>query len=346
MATIVKRPEGTYRAQIRRKGYQPVSAAFAKRKDAVDWAQKTEAALIERRFFPEREKHTLSEAIARYTTESLPKYRPGTAEKKRQVLAWWEQRLGKVYLSDIDTSAILGQLAKGNFAPATHNAYAAHLSTLFTTAIRKWGWIQSFPRIERFHISKRRIRILHSDERERLLAACKASRSPNLYTVVFLALTTGGRYRELLRLRWEDIDFDRGYITFWVTKNGRVRSVPLTQQAREVLESHHRGDSLYLFSSRLKDNQSTLWRAWDLARKKASLRDFRFHDLRHTFASYLAKSGASLFDIGELLGHRKMESTLIYVHMIEGHTRNVVDRMAAEFFSDRVTENSMLRFTQ
>jgi len=83
-----------------------------------------------------------------------------------------------------------------------------------------------------------------------------------------------------------------------------------------------------------------------LARKKARLRDFRFHDLRHTFASYLAKSGASLFDIGELLGHRKMESTLIYVHMIEGHTRNVVDRMAAEFFSDRVTENSMLSFTQ
>lgn len=82
MATIVKRPAGTYRAQIRRKGHQALSATFTKRQDAVDWAQKTEAALIERRFFPEREKHTLSEAIARYTKESLPKYKPGTAEKK------------------------------------------------------------------------------------------------------------------------------------------------------------------------------------------------------------------------------------------------------------------------
>ena len=72
MATIVKRPEGTYRVQIRRKGHKALSATFTKRQDAVDWAQKTEAALIERRFFPEREKHTLSEAIARYTTESLP----------------------------------------------------------------------------------------------------------------------------------------------------------------------------------------------------------------------------------------------------------------------------------
>jgi integrase len=231
MATIVKCPEGTYRVQIRRKGHKALSATFTKRQDAVDWSQKTEAALIERRFFPEREKHTISAAIARYTKETLPKYKPGTAEKKRQVLAWWEQRLGKVYLSDIDTSSILGELAKANFAPATHNAYAAHLSTLFTTAIRKWGWMQSFPGIERFHIPKRRLRILNADERERLLAACKASHSPNLYPVVFLALTTGGRYREILRLRWEDIDLDCGYVTFWVTKNGRVRSVPLTGQA-------------------------------------------------------------------------------------------------------------------
>jgi hypothetical protein len=110
MATIVKRPEGTYRVQIRRKGQKALSATFTKRQDAVDWAQKTEAALIERRLFPEREKHTLSEAIAKYMKETLPKYRPGTAEKKRQVLAWWEKRLGKVYLADIDASLILGEL--------------------------------------------------------------------------------------------------------------------------------------------------------------------------------------------------------------------------------------------
>src|SRR5262245_65263585 len=106
MATITKRLEGTYRAQIRRKGYKAFSATFAKRQDAVDWAQKTEAALIEHRYFPERAKHTLSEAIARYTTENLPRYKLSTAEKKRQVLAWWEKRLGRVYLSDIDTFLI------------------------------------------------------------------------------------------------------------------------------------------------------------------------------------------------------------------------------------------------
>jgi integrase len=339
MATIIKRPEGTYRVQIRRKGHKALSATFAKRQDAVDWAQKTEAALIERRFFPERAKHTLSEAIARYATENLPRYKPSTAEKKRQVLAWWEKRLGRVYLFDIDTSLISGELAKLPLAPATQNAYNAHLSALLTTAMRRWEWIPKVPKVDRFHIPKRRIRILNDDERTRLLASCKASHSPSLYAVVFTALTTGGRYKEILRLRWEDVDFNRGLITFWHTKNGRVRSVPMPDITKKVLQERERhGPRLF--------PQTTLWRAWDTARKRARLSDFRFHDLRHTFASYLAYSGASLFDIGELLGHRKMESTLIYAHMIEGHTRKVVDRMTEEFFSDRVTENSMVSFTQ
>jgi hypothetical protein len=78
MATIVKRPEGTYRAQIRRKGHKPISATFTKRKDAVDWAQKTEAALIERRFFPEREKHTLSESLRK-----VPMPHPGSGMADR-----------------------------------------------------------------------------------------------------------------------------------------------------------------------------------------------------------------------------------------------------------------------
>ena len=331
MATIVKRPEGTYRVQIRRKGQKALSATFAKRQDAGDWAKKTEAALIENRFFPEREKHTLSETIDRYLREVVPTYKPSTAEKKRQVLAWWQQRLGPVNISSIRTSDIINELLKVKFSPATQNAYNAHLSTLLTTAMRRWEWLQKVPKVDRFHIPKRRIRILNDDERSRLLASCRESRSAHLYAVVFTALTTGGRYKEILRLRWEDVDFNRGLITFWNTKNGRVRSVPIPEITKKVLREHKRNGPC-LFPSSVNESQSTLWRAWDNARKRARLRDFRFHDLRHTFASYLAISGASLFDIGELLGHRRMESTLIYTHMIEGHTRKVVERMVGTIF--------------
>ena len=147
--------------------------------------------------------------------------------------------------------------------------------------MRRWEWIPKVPKVDRFHIPKRHIRILNDDERTRLLASCKASHSPSLYAVVFTALTTGGRYKEILRLRWEDVDFNRGLITFWHTKNGRVRSVPMPDITKKVLQERERhGPRLF--------PQTTLWRAWDIARKRARLSDFRFHDLRHTFASYLA----------------------------------------------------------
>jgi integrase len=333
MATIVRTKEGTYRVQIRRKGQKALSATFAKRSDAVDWGQKTEAALIERRFFPERDQHTLAEAIAKYTKEILPTYKPSTAEKKRQALAWWNERLGSTPLTALKASHILETL-EPSFAPATRNAYCSHLSSVFTAAVRKWEWLQASPRIDRYQVLKKKIRILMDAERGRLLEECRQSRSKHLYAVVFLALTTGGRYKEILRLRWEDVDFEREIITFWKTKNSRVRSVPMAPMAKKVLQEHYQtwGEGAYLFPSSQNANQSTLWRAWDLARKRARLGDFRFHDLRHTFASYLAMSGASLFDIGELLGHEKMESTLIYTHLTEGHTRQVVERMAEKYF--------------
>jgi len=239
MATIVKCPEGTYRVQIRRKGQRALSATFTKRQDAADWANKTEAALIEGRLFPERVKHTVAEAIDRYLREVLPYHKPGTAVKKRQILAWWNERLGSLYLSSVRPSTIIEALHPTGLAPATRNAYYSHFASVFTVATRKWEWIQHCPRADRFKVPKCRIRILRPEERKRLLEQCKVSRSNHLYTVVVLALTTGARYREILRLHWDDIDFNRGLITLWKTKNGRVRSVPMVPQNEKVLKEHY-----------------------------------------------------------------------------------------------------------
>src|SRR5258705_55263 len=137
MATILRTKEGTYRVQIRRKGLKALSATFAKRADAVDWGNKTEAAVIENRFFPEREKHTLSDAIARYRKEILPNHKPSTSEKKRQILLWWNERLGTLPLSSLKASHISEALAAKQLAPATQNAYYSHLSSVLTACIRQ-----------------------------------------------------------------------------------------------------------------------------------------------------------------------------------------------------------------
>ena len=72
-------------------------------------------------------------------------------------------------------------------------------------------------------------------------------------------------------------------------------------------------------------------KAWNVARKRAGLVDFRWHDLRHTAASYLAMSGASLREIAEILGHRTIKQTMKYTHLVEPHTRGVLEKMARQF---------------
>jgi integrase len=346
MATVLRRKNthgaAVYRAQIRRKGQRTLSATFATRKDAEDWAVKTEAAIVEKRYFPERETYTLHEAIERYTREILPHTKPGTAEKKRQVLRWWDKQLGAAVLREISASKILEVRSTMGLAPSTTNAYVSHLSSVLTACVQQWDWLYQSPafRVKRLPEPKGRARFLDDTERECLLQACKQSRSPHLFVTVMLALATGARYRELLRLRWADIDFVRETVTFWKTKNSDTRVVPLVKHAWQMLQEHKRkwGQAEFVFPSafgskvKISLPTNTLWRSWNLARKRAGLKDFRFHDLRHTFASYLAMNGASLLDIGELLGHRQLEMTKRYAHLTDGHKRSVVHRMARKVF--------------
>ncbi len=153
----------------------------------------------------------------------------------------------------------------------------------------------------------------------------KASRNPYLYTVVVLALSTGARRGELLGLQWSDIDLKRGALIFRETKNGQVRTVPLTGKALELL-SQSRGTGL-VFPTGIRE-------AFESALRRAGIGNFRFHDLRHTFASYLAMSGASLSELAEALGHKTLSMVKRYTHLTEGHTRQVVARMNTAIFKD------------
>src|SRR5215510_2145522 len=115
--------------------------------------------------------------------------------------------------------------------------------------------------------------------------------------VVMLALATGARSGELLSLRWPDVDLKRGTLTFQETKNGERRAVPLTGQALALMGQHakvRRIDTVLVFPDATGKRPVGIREAWEYAVKRAGISDFRFHDLRHTAASYLAMSGASL----------------------------------------------------
>jgi len=223
-------------------------------------------------------------------------------------------------------------------APATVVRYLAVLSHLYTVASSEWEWLETNPvrRVRRPKLPRGRVRFLDKDELCALLSACQQSGHPCLYPVVVIAVSTGMRHGEILGLRWQDIDLVRHRITLEQTKNGDRRSVPLVGRARTVISGYAKFrqiETLLVFPSRHKPGVPVdLRKPWLKAVEKAQLEDFRFHDLRHTCASYLAMSGATLAEISEVLGHKTLAMVKRYAHLSDSHTSKVVERMNQEIF--------------
>jgi integrase len=208
---------------------------------------------------------------------------------------------------------------------------------MYTIGIREWNWIEDNPvlKVSKPKEPRGRVRFLSEEERERLLKSCKGSKNPHLYAVVVLALSTGGRKSELLSLHWKDIDFKRGRLIFRETKNGDIRSVPLTGHALDILKDHARirriGTS-YVFPSMRGNQGMSIRDAWEYCLKRGDISNFHFHDLRHSYASYLAMNGASLLEIAELLGHKTLAMVKRYSHLSETYTAGIVARMNEAIF--------------
>ena len=347
MASIQERKTKTgthYRVQIRLKGYPTQRATFERKTDAKRWIQQTETAIREGRYFKtsESKKHTFADLVNRYQKEVMP-FKPKS--KQEGQLLWWKEQLGYYLLADITAPLIVkyrdklaSEITRGKLrSSATIVRYLAILSHVFTIAVNDWGWLNDSPmqKVSKPKQGRGRMRFLADDERERLLDACKNSSNPFLYFVVVLALSTGMRQGELMNLTWKDIDLEKGRIILHQTKNGERRVSPLAGFALNLLKQHEavsRLDTHLLFPSDKVNKPMDLRFPWKRALKQAQIEDFRFHDLRHSTASYLAMNGASLAEIADVLGHKTLQMVKRYAHLSEAHTANVVSDMNKKFF--------------
>ncbi len=176
-----------------------------------------------------------------------------------------------------------------------------------------------------------RVRYLEPGEIRKLLE----NASDHLCPILITALHTGMRRGEILNLRWEDVDFKNRTVRVAQSKNGEGRFVPMSEELRRVLSSlPSRFAAGYVFPSflprRKRDSNgqhpfTDLKNSFETALKKASVSDFRFHDLRHTFASYLVMNGADLNTVRELLGHKSIKMTLRYAHLSPGHKQKAIE---------------------
>ena len=346
MATIEKRSNQdgtvTYRVKIRRTGHPTRTATFHRYADARTWAQRMEVTVQEQQYFPERAsaQHTFLDCFQRYREAILP-HCSRTLQLNRTIhLRWWEAQLGRLSLAAVRPHHLTQarEQLRQQVGPATANRYFTSLSAVCTVAQREWGWLAANPvhEVTKLPEPRGRVRFLSEEERERLLEACQQSVMPYLAPLVILALSTGARRGELLKLTWPDVDFSRQRLTFYHTKNRTPRSVPLGHYALVVIQQwQHQQGTLHgkVFPS---GGQADLdcHKAWTTALRRAAINNFRFHDLRHTCASYLAMSGASLLEIADVLGHKTLQMVQRYAHLTEQHTQSIVERMNRAVFGE------------
>lgn len=353
MANIEKRTgrdgKTTFRVKVRLKGFPTQNASFERLTDARKWAQQTESAIREGRHFKtsEAKRHTLQETIDRYLKYVIPN-KPKSKKDQSIQLKWWSDNLGPYFLSEIAPALIAeyrdklsnGKTPQDNSrSSATVNRYMAALSHVFTIAVKEWGWTEENPlrRVTKMKEPRGRVRFLSDTEREQLLIECKKRENPYLYVIVVLALSTGARRMEILSLRWQDVDLARGVITLHETKNGERRRLPLAGHALELIKQHSKVrqiNSDLVFPGKNLKTPIDIRTPWENALKQAGINDFRFHDLRHSAASYLAMNGASLAEIAEILGHKTLQMVKRYAHLSDAHTSKVVAKMNEKIFGN------------
>jgi len=338
---------------LRVKGHKSLYRTFLRKTDAKLWLTQEKAHMQKGTYLDSYElnKNTLNDALSKFISEE-------TVKQSRVVhLNRWKNEIGHKTLSLISEIPINSITTKWrnfgfegkNLGAATINAHIHSLSVLFEHC-RRWGWIKvnSARLARKYEETDGRVRYLTENEREALLRACKSSSYKPLELIVTLALSTGMRKEELLSLQWHQVDLSNGVVILHKTKNKTKRRVYIRGQALELLRGYskiRKIDSAFLFPAQfpspINAKNSTpqterhfdIRKSWKAACKRAELKDFRFHDLRHSCASYLAMNGASTLEIAEVLGHRTLEVVKRYAHLSDSHTAMVVEKMNRRFLS-------------
>ncbi|NGX37633.1 MAG: putative prophage phiRv2 integrase [Chlamydiae bacterium] len=332
-----------FQAEIRLKGHKTLTATFNRKTDAKQWIQKVETEIRcgRHQLYSESQRHTLKEAIERYFKEQ------DISVVKRGHLLWWQKELGHLYLQNIRPSIIVEKKQKLLSEPtvkevirsrSTCNRYLATLSHLMSLCLNQWEWITDHPvkRVSREKEPRERTRFLTPDERKRFLDACKQSQNPYLFTFVVLLLSTGARYNEVRWLKFTDVDLFKGRITITKSKNTDMRSIPIRGLILELLQSlSEKSSSIgYVFPSKNLSKPLDLRRAFRTAIRAAKLKSFRGHDCRHSYATEMLAQGLSLGEIGLLLGHRSVQVTKKYCHLVESRSVDAVSKMTDEIFKE------------
>ena len=265
----------------------------------------------------EKPKKTFKEACARWVVERSHKRSLPDDQLKIKFLL---PKIGATLLSELTRDKIESVLPK-EVAGATRNRYRALIRAMLRAAEREWDWLDRAPVLRTEAEPKRRVAYLTREQAEVLIACL-----PEKYRMpVRFALLTGLRRSNVFGLTWEAVDLDNSmvHVAAEDAKAGQRILVPLNKSAKALLESFPEPRK-----GRVWGDMDRVWaNTWTAACKRAGVPGFRFHDLRHTWASWHAMAGTPLSVLQELGGWHSHEMVQRYAHLSPEHLANAAERV-------------------
>ena len=288
--------------------------------DAIMWARDIESK-IDRGIFLDRteaEKTSITQLLARYLKEVTPLKKSGIREKSRLDLL--EKHFGFLMATQLQSKHVAEfrdfRIGQGK-AGATVIKELNTLSHVVDVAIKDWGLAlvaNPVKLIRKPKTANGRNRRLDSEEEQKLFQACRMCRTRMLEPIAVFAIETGMRLSEILRLKYQDIDFKSRVARLHETKNGEIRDVPLSNKAIQTLLAMPREISeRRIFWAWC--GADSIQHTWRRAVQKAGLVDFHFHDLRHEAVSRLFEKGFSLPEVAAISGHKTWAMLKRYTHL-------------------------------
>jgi integrase len=343
---LQSKTKGTrYRAKVVVSG-KPSTKTFGRKSDARKWATDKQKELEAAKGY-DHINRPFRELVAEYLADN-----PKNADKKKKQLAYWSSKFGNKKMHELTTPMISQETKKLSrsttsagkiYAPATVVRYLAALSHCFNWGIEQ-GWLTFNPaeKVSRPPENNKRDRWLRPEELQRVLVQASTSRNPQLHNIILFAVLTGMRLGEIKNARWSDINNDTLRVP--ETKNGDVHLIHITPQLRKLFASQkdwansHSGRSQYIFPSVSKHTDQLLdapigdfSHVWKQALMQANIDNFRFHDLRHTAATYLVLSGASGKITASTMGHKSLSASDRYQHVSAPYQAAALSTMHEKF---------------
>lgn len=334
--SIYQRGENWY-VDFTFKGQRIRESIGPSRKDAEKVIAKRKTEIVENKYFDIQKEPELigfHEFAVDYLELTKPNKKESSWSREISVMRRLDKRFGKRIFQQITTDEIerykIKRLRDG-VMPATINRELALLKTMFTKAL-EWDKLKENPakKVKLLDGEIERVRYLMPDEINRLLSNCNGT----LRAIVTVAVNTGLRKGELLGLLWQNVNLDLGIISILRTdtKNKTRRDIPMNEAVKITLKAmERRGPFVFCREDGKPFQNSGIRKSFEKAVKESGITDFRFHDLRHTFASNLVMAGVDILKVKELLGHKELKMTLRYTHLSPHYMADAINILDERF---------------